>query len=180
MRARESGESAQPRRSGQLRIRRSRMISWLRRQALIWRTSLRRAHSPTLLGHPLTHLEVGLAGELLAAHWLKRHGRKILLCNHSSNFGGELDIVARHGSTLTFIEVKTRSQKDHGRPADAVNPKKRQRIQQGAVDWLRMLGKPRLSIRFDIAEVLLIAGERPQVNLIENAFTLPDNVLAGR
>lgn len=180
MTARGQGDAPSQRRASQFRIRRSRMISWLRRQALIWRTSRRRVHTPVLLGHPLTHLEVGLAGELIAALWLKRHGRKILLCNHNSSFGGELDIVARHGNTLTFIEVKTRSQKDHGRPADAVNTKKRQRIQQGAVDWLRMLGKPRLTIRFDIVEVLLIAGELPQVNLIENAFTMPDNVLAGR
>ncbi len=121
-----------------------------------------------------------MAGEILAAQWLRLHGRKILQRNHDSLFGGELDIVARHGQVLTFVEVKTRTQTSHGRPADAVNPKKRQLIQQGAVDWLRLLGKPRLTFRFDIVEVILKAGEPPRLNLIENAFTLPDAALTGR
>jgi hypothetical protein len=61
-----------------------------------------------------------------------------------------------------------------------VNLEKQLLIQRGALDWLRLLGNPRITIRFDIAEVLLIDGEEPKVNLIENAFGLPDSSMAGR
>ena len=61
-----------------------------------------------------------------------------------------------------------------------MNLEKQQLIQRGALDWLRLLGNPRIAIRFDIAEVLLIPGERPQINIIEDAFSLPDSSLAGR
>lgn len=159
---------------------RRRFYPWLRRGALGWQVSLHRRFQPLLLGHPMSRVEIGIAGELLAAQWLRMHGRKILQRNHRSLFGGELDIVARHGAVLTFVEVKTRTQTAHGRPADAVNPKKRQLIQQGAADWLRLLGKPRLSFRFDIVEVILQPGEQPRLNLIESAFTMPDPVLSGR
>lgn len=159
---------------------RPRLSAWLRRRALPWHVSLKSPYQPSFFGHRLTRTEVGIAGEILAARWLRRHGRKILQRNHDSLFGGELDIVARHGQVLTFVEVKTRTQTQHSRPADAVNAEKRHLIQRGALSWLRLLGNPRIAIRFDIVEVLLIAGEPPGMNLIENAFTLPDAVMSGR
>ncbi|MEN3940596.1 YraN family protein [Prosthecobacter sp. SYSU 5D2] len=160
--------------------RRQRLALWLRRRALAWKVRLHSPYEPMLFGHRLTRAEVGIAGELLAAKWLGRHGRKVLKCNHDGVFGGELDIVARHGEVLTFVEVKTRTQTAHGRPADAVNAEKRQLIRQGALAWLRLLGNPKIAFRFDIVEVLLIPGEKPAIHVIENAFTLPDYLLTGR
>lgn len=162
-----------------------RAVSWLRRQSVGWHVTLHRPYHSRLFGRPLTHAEVGIAGEKLAAVWLRRHGRKVLLCNHESRFGGELDIVARHGEVLTFIEVKTRtfstSRPVSTRPADAVDAEKRRLICNGALSWLRLLGNPKdVPIRFDIAEVILTAGELPRVHLIENAFSLPDSVMVGR
>jgi len=61
--------------------------------------------------------------------------------------------VARHGDTLTFVEVKTRRSGAYGRPADAVTADKQRLIVRGAQDWLRLLGNPRITLRFDIAEV---------------------------
>jgi putative endonuclease len=159
---------------------RQRLALWLRRRALGWKMSLHSPYQPLLFGHRLTRTEVGIAGELLAARWLAKHGRKVLKCNHDGIFGGELDIVARHGDVLTFVEVKTRTQTDHGRPADAVNAEKRQLIRQGALAWLRLLGNPKISFRFDIVEVILLPGHKPAIHVIENAFTLPDYLLAGR
>lgn len=160
--------------------RRQRIALWLRRRALAWKVRLHSPYEPMLFGHRLTRTEVGIAGELLAAKWLTRNGRKVLKCNHDGVFGGELDIVARHGQVLTFVEVKTRTQTAHGRPADAVNAEKRQLIRQGALAWLRLLGNPKISFRFDIVEVLLIPDQKPAIHVIENAFTLPDYLLAGR
>jgi putative endonuclease len=133
-----------------------------------------------LLGIRLSRAETGLLGELLAARHLQQKGRKILRRNHRGPHRGEVDIVARHGNVLTFVEVKTRTSSAFGRPADAVTADKQRLIQRGALDWLRLLGNPCVAIRFDIAEVLLVDGEVPRVNLIENAFTLPDSSMAGR
>jgi hypothetical protein len=48
------------------------------------------------------------------------------------------------------------------------------------MDWMRLLGHPRIKFRFDIAEVVLIEGELPHVHIIENAFQMPDSSVAGR
>ncbi len=152
----------------------------LRQWQLSRHLRLHRRYQPQVRSIPLTRAEVGEAGEKLAAQWLRRHGRKVLYRNYSGIHRGEVDIVARHGRVLTFVEVKTRTSSAFGRPADAVTPDKQRLIQRGAQDWLQLLGKPRIPFRFDIAEVLLVPGEFPQVNVIENAFQMPENSLAGR
>ncbi len=124
--------------------------------------------------------EIGNIGEHLAARWLSKHGRKVLYRNYRGPNRGEVDIVARHKDVLTFVEVKSRTSSAFGRPADAVGPDKQRLIQRGAMDWLRLLGNPSIKFRFDIAEVLLIEGERPKIHVIENAFQMPDSSMAGR
>lgn len=150
------------------------------RNALLRFVPLKRRLSLRLLGVRMTRPEIGQLGEHLAAKYLHQNGRRVLFRNYIGIHRGEVDIVARHGRTLTFVEVKTRTSAAFGRPADAVNQEKQLLIQRGALDWLRLLGNPRITIRFDIAEVLLIDGEEPKVNLIENAFGLPDSSMAGR
>lgn len=124
--------------------------------------------------------EIGALGEELAAAWLRKNGRKVLYRNFRAPHGGEVDIVCRHKDVLAFVEVKTRTSEAFGRPADAVNADKQRLIQRGAQEWLRLLGRPKIKFRFDIAEVLLTEGELPKVGVIENAFQMPDNSLAGR
>lgn len=146
----------------------------LARRAALWHAaSLRRSFQRTLLGEPLSHLEIGELGEQLAVHWLRQHGRQVLYRNFAAASGGEVDIVCRHRHTLTFIEVKTRTRVDHRRPADAVTQEKQHLIQRGARAWLRLLKNPVAAFRFDIAEVILTDGEVPNINVIENAFQLP-------
>lgn len=138
------------------------------------------SHRRRLAGRPMSSREIGLMGEVIARRWLSRHGRKVLYLNYRGVNRGEVDIVARHRDVLTFVEVKTRTTSAFGRPADAVGPDKQRLIQRGAQDWLRMLGRPRIKLRFDIAEVILTEGRPPQVHLMENAFQLPDGSMAGR
>lgn len=152
----------------------------LRRRVLGWRVAMDRLHQAHLWGRPLSRVELGHTGECLASKWLRERGRTILYRNYRGTHRGEVDLVARHGGVLTFVEVKTRSSSAFGRPADAVTPDKQRLIQRGALDWLRQLGQPRLRFRFDIVEVWLMPDELPRVNVIENAFTLPERSTAGR
>ncbi len=163
---------------------------WLRRRvtgsqrmrhAAMWLQAWpKRLHRRRLIGRKMNSKEIGLAGEIIARRWLSRHGRKVLYLNYRGVNRGEVDIVARHRDVLTFIEVKTRTSAAFGRPADAVGPDKQRLIQRGAQDWLRLLGRPRIKLRFDIAEVILTEGQPPHVHIMENAFQLPDGSMAGR
>ena len=81
--------------------------------------------------------------------------------------------MCRHGGTLVFVEVKTRSSLAFGRPADAVDADKERLIVQGARAWLRLLRRPETPVRFDIVEVLVAPDGAPRCTLIENAFGLP-------
>jgi putative endonuclease len=129
---------------------------------------------------PRTRAEIGLLGEELSCRWLRSQGRRVLHRNFRAPQGGEVDVVCRHRDVLTFVEVKTRTSEAFGRPADAVGPDKQRLIQRGALEWMRLLGRPKIKFRFDIVEVLLIEGSPPKLNVIENAFRLPDSSTAGR
>ena len=163
---------------------------WLRRRitrdvrlrsAVLWLLARpQRVFQRRLAGRRMGSGEIGEMGELIALRWLAANGRKVLYRNYRGVNRGEVDIVARHGQVLTFIEVKSRTSTAFGRPADAVGPEKQRLIQRGALDWLRLLGNPRVAFRFDIAEVILTEGELPRVHIIENAFQLPDRSMAGR
>ena len=120
------------------------------------------------------HLALGRRGEDLASRFLRQHGHKILYRNFRAHHGGELDLVCRdrRNDELVFVEVKTRSHEEFGRPLDAVDRKKRRLIIRGAMTWLRMLDMPDITFRFDVIEV--IASEKPDIRHIENAFQLPE------
>jgi len=73
-----------------------------------------------------------------------------------------------------FVEVKTRTREDFGRPLDAVDRDKRKRISRGGLAWLRLLGDPDILFRFDVVEVIIAEGAEPRFELVQNAFSLPD------
>jgi putative endonuclease len=118
------------------------------------------------------HLRRGVRGEKLACRYLKRNGYKILLRNFRGRSGGEIDVVCRDNDTLVFVEVKTRTREDFGRPFEAVDRAKQKRISRGALAWLRMLDNPDILFRFDVVEVVIADDAEPRVELIKNAFPL--------
>ncbi len=120
------------------------------------------------------HLQLGARGEKLAARHLRRGGFKILYRNFRGRQGGEIDLVCRERDTLVFVEVKTRTREDFGRPLEAVNPAKQRRLSLGALAWLRLLGNPDILFRFDIVEVTIGEGKMPRIELVRNAFQLSD------
>jgi putative endonuclease len=118
------------------------------------------------------HLRRGALGEKLACRYLKRNGYKILFRNFRGRSGGEIDVVCRDNDTLVFVEVKTRGSEDFGRPVEAIDREKRNRISRGALAWLRMLDNPDILFRFDVVEVIITEHAKPRFELIKNAFPL--------
>lgn len=119
------------------------------------------------------HLALGARGEKLAGRFLRRSGYKILYRNFRGRSGGEIDIVCRDGDTLVFVEVKTRSSAEFGRPFDAVNRDKQKRVARGGLAWLRLLDNPDILFRFDVVEIIIGDAAEPQIELLRNAFALP-------
>ena len=101
----------------------------------------------------------------------------MLYRNFRAPRGGEVDLVCRDGDTLVFVEVKTRSSLDFGRPARAVDAEKQALITRGALAWLRLLDNPDVLFRFDIVEVLIEPGRPPRCRRLEAAFALPSPYL---
>ena len=120
------------------------------------------------------HLRLGSRGEKLACRFLRRSGYKVLYRNFRGRTGGEIDIVCRDDDTLVFVEVKTRTREDFGRPFEAINRDKRKRISRGGLAWLRLLDDPDILFRFDVVEVIIAEGAPPRLELLRNAFALSE------
>ncbi len=118
------------------------------------------------------HLRLGARGEKLACTFLRRGGYKVLYRNFRARYGGEVDIVCRDRDTLVFVEVKTRTREDFGRPVEAVNAAKRKLISRGALAWLQLLDHPDIMVRFDVVEIVLAEDGQPSFELIRDAFPL--------
>lgn len=106
----------------------------------------------------------GGQGEADARAYLVGKGIKVLEMNFRRPTG-EIDIIAKQGRTLLFVEVKRRSSLRFGRPAEAVNRQKQAHILRTAQLYLQENHIQDVSLRFDIVEVL--PGE---IRHIENAF----------
>ncbi len=78
--------------------------------------------------------ELGKRGEQLAARYLSESGFEILDRNWRCN-QGELDLVAREGDELVFVEVKTRQGTAYGHPFEAITTQKLARLHRLAVAW---------------------------------------------
>jgi putative endonuclease len=117
------------------------------------------------------HLRRGELGERAAKKFLQKQGLKFLAANFRSE-RGEIDLVFRDGDCLAFVEVKTRSSEDWGRPAAAVNAERRRRLSQCALDYLKLLKNPAVKIRFDIVEVLLADGDVREIRHLPNTFAM--------
>lgn len=99
-----------------------------------------------------THQPLGGRGEMLAARYLRNKGYKIITRNFRCGMG-EIDIVARDGKTLVFVEVKTRSE-DSPTPEAQVNAQKQHQITKIARYYLSRYGQPQPPARFDVVAVI--------------------------
>ena len=111
---------------------------------------------------------MGERGENLAARHLQSRGYKIIVRNFRCELG-EIDIVARDGKTLVFVEVKTRSYDDPA-PADQVNATKMHQLTKAAKIFLSRYGTPQPPARFDVVAVLWPNGREPIIRHTPHAF----------
>ncbi len=111
----------------------------------------------------------GRRAEDAACRFLERRGFQILARNVRSRFG-ELDVVARDGGTLVFVEVKGRTDSRHGSGFDAVTASKRQRIVRAAQTYAAWRGLSDGAIRFDVVSVEWGSGPLPKIEHAKAAF----------
>jgi putative endonuclease len=108
-------------------------------------------------------------GEDLACAELGRRGYAILARRYRTRYG-EIDIIAREGETVVFVEVKARSDEAFGGGGAAVTGWKQQRIVRMATDYLARHGLLDAPCRFDVVTVQLDGG-RPRLEVYTHAFT---------
>ncbi len=94
----------------------------------------------------------GEAGEDLACDYLRRHGLEIVERNFHCR-GGEIDIVARDGATVVFVEVKERTGTSHGAAIEAVTVLKRSRVARAARVYAAQHGLSERPLRFDVVAI---------------------------
>ena len=98
----------------------------------------------------------GLRGEDLAHRYLERRGFTVVARNFRTRAGtAEIDIVAWDGDKLVFVEVKTRTSEEYGRPERAMSEGKRRRLFRGAQEYVRRADVDWQRIRFDLVTVVL-------------------------
>ena len=117
--------------------------------------------------------ERGNWGEERAALFLRLHGYRIVERNFRCR-QGEIDIIARKGEVVVFVEVKQRKNADFGEAREFVTYSKQRRVIAAAELWLLKTGCE-LQPRFDVIEVYAPEGTKtlfPEINHIENAFSV--------
>ena len=111
---------------------------------------------------------LGKKSESIAARYLKKNKYKIVAENYRTRLG-EIDIIAKDGDTLVFVEVKSRRSDQSGSPKEAVTPRKQRKISMVALQYLKAIKQPHCRARFDVVSICL-AGKKPEIELIKNAF----------
>lgn len=113
---------------------------------------------------------LGDEGERASARYLRGRGFRIITRGFSTS-RGEIDLIARDGDTVVFVEVKTRRK---GRPTEAVTPEKERRLTLAALEFLRRHHLLDCRCRFDVVAVVWPDDALPPtIEHIPNAFEPP-------
>jgi len=115
--------------------------------------------------------ELGRRGEDLAVEWLEARGWTVLARNFRLGHK-EIDIVARRGDLVAFVEVKTRAGLGFGHPLEAITRAKRREIERVATAWIARHGRHTDLYRFDAIGVVWADGASPAIEHLEGAWVL--------
>ena len=108
---------------------------------------------------------IGTTYEQVALKFLQKKGYEILETNFRCRFG-EIDLIAKDGEYLVFVEVKFRSSKESGTPQEAVDYKKQRIISKVATFYcMKHNCYDQIPCRFDVVAIL-----KSEIELIQDAF----------
>lgn len=110
--------------------------------------------------------ERGKDAEARAAKFLESQGLHIVVRNYRSRFG-EIDLIARDGSTLVFVEVRARGSNAFGGAAASITASKREKLVRTALQYLATAGRTP-PCRFD---AVLLTNDSGPVEWIRDAFS---------
>lgn len=117
----------------------------------------------------LSTRELGRIGEDLACDHLRGKGYEIVERGFKV-LRGELDIVARDGGTLVFVEVKTRADEAHGRPEESVTPAKQRQLRRLAQGYLMLRAAGEVPCRFDVVAIRYRGPDDVRLEHFTDAF----------
>ncbi len=113
---------------------------------------------------------MGKLGEDLALKKLQSLGYKSFIRNYRCPLG-EIDLIARDGDTLVFLEIKTRRGRTLEYAKEAVTERKRRKITQVALVFLKENGCEEIKARFDVVAINLGNGLY-EIEVIKDAFEI--------
>ena len=112
----------------------------------------------------------GNRGERKAARFLRKQGFRIIARQYA-NRHGEIDLIARDGDSIVFVEVKTRRSDSAGLPFEAVTSEKQRKMTNTALVWLKRRGLLESRSRFDVVSILWPEDSKtPEITHYKNAF----------
>lgn len=111
---------------------------------------------------------VGTWGEEIAAEYLTGQGFEIVTRNARTPYG-EIDIIARQGDTVVFLEVKTRTSDKMGLPEDSITPRKRQHMLSAAEHYA--MEREIDTWQIDVIAIEGKPGVKPKITHFENAIS---------
>ena len=117
----------------------------------------------------MIRLILGDRGERIAARLLRKLGYRILARNYRCPMG-EIDLIAKDGDTVVFVEVKTRSGRGFGAPEEAVGPRKQRKLRDVAICYIKSTRAPMPPMRFDVVSIVTKGWWRSEVEHIKDAF----------
>lgn len=118
----------------------------------------------------LRRIRLGKQGEDIAAAYLEKAGYSIAEKNYRCIFG-EVDIIARDGDTLVFVEVKSRKSSTFGEPQEAVGLEKQKKLSRISLHYLQQKRLEFCKARFDVMAIRMLP-DGARIDLIRNAFDL--------
>jgi putative endonuclease len=122
------------------------------------------------MGSPKTPRQrLGQESERFAARFLTGQGYAVEAVNVRVP-GGELDLVARDGGVLCFIEVRSRSSDAYGGPLASIDAGKQRRFIRAVRWYLARRSQPDVETRFDVVAITWRGLDPPAIELIRGAF----------
>lgn len=113
--------------------------------------------------------KIGEHGEKLAQTYLCQRGYRIIAANYHCHYG-EIDIIAQDGDVLVFVEVRSKSNIQYGRPEETVDLKKQNKLKKTAQYYLCQQKQMERYCRFDVVAIIWDTNLSAEIHLMQDAF----------